>query len=133
MENDKRRLEGKEPVPEYRLPTEDEWSFVASQSLLGTSPGIQKDSVNPSKRGVMNICGLYNLANNVTEWTSSIPRITGGKPNTSRAQTSQRIARGGSWKTKPDINLRYEINKDTRDDHTGFRVVRSICPSDGIQ
>ena len=126
MDNDRLKLEGKPSAPEYRLPTEEEWAYVASLPIMGSKiEVVVKDPIKPSKYGDINLYGLYNISGNVSEWTSTFPTEEFTATKTERISVNGRIVRGGSWKTSPNINASEEIAQDTRTSYIGFRVVRS--------
>ncbi|MBN2275917.1 MAG: SUMF1/EgtB/PvdO family nonheme iron enzyme [Bacteroidales bacterium] len=129
MENARLKQEGKPSISGYRLPTEDEWAYVASQPVMPSREKITGNDIRPSKKGIMNIFQLYNLSDNVAEWTSSYPKSIWRISNTNTEHLKQRIVRGGSWKTSPNINESAELDQDAKRNFIGFRIVRSVSLS----
>ncbi|MBK8807023.1 MAG: SUMF1/EgtB/PvdO family nonheme iron enzyme [Bacteroidales bacterium] len=126
-ENNLLKQEGKPSIPEYRLPTEEEWAYVASQPEMSKSNKIVYNTLSAVKIGILNLYGLYNFSCNISEWTASFPKTNWSKLTESKEQAIEtRIARGGSWKTNQDINLSYELDQNTKTNYIGFRLVRAF-------
>ncbi len=154
-------------VLEYRLPTEAEWEFAARGQKLETKfpwkgnyadtekgcyyANFKPQQGNFTKDGSLitskvasfpaNEYGLYDMAGNVAEWTSSTwsasayeeinevnpeynCRTYGNEPYLMK----RKVVRGGSWKdAAPFIQVStrtYEYQNETRS-YIGFRCVRS--------
>jgi len=133
-----------------RLPTEAEWEYAAScggRFEYGTADGtIGNDLANywgtggrdtwletPAPVGSFapNAFGLYDMAGNVWEWTSSIyleyPYMrSDGRENL--ATRRHRVMRGGSWQFGPEycrVSHRHHFAMHLRYDYVGFRVAKS--------
>lgn len=143
-----------------RLPTEAEWSYAASLDIEGNeknkssknsksrddAPGngdvqgkIFPVYVNDSKKGQ---AGLYNMADNVSEWMITSyyeggenfqnrfnPDIQFGTPQSESKFQRRKVIRGGSWKDSPSLvtttNRSYE-DMDATHSYIGFRVVINL-------
>lgn len=124
---------------DYRLPSEAEWEYAARGGKNNTrypwgneSPEIRKSancgtcmSEDAGKRTApvdsfeANPFGLFNMAGNVWQWVSDVPRLD---------QDNVRFIRGGSW-NNPATNLilsrKNSVIPDRRNRYIGFRVSRS--------
>jgi formylglycine-generating enzyme len=152
---------------EYRLPTEAEWEYAArGKQKTGRFPwksnktdaerGCYFANFKPSKGGFTNDghiitskvasyppneYGLYDMAGNVAEWTSTTwsesafedmnelnPSIIDNASRTDAYINKRKVVRGGSWKdAAPFIEVSsrtYEYQNETRS-FIGFRCVRS--------
>ena len=82
--------------------------------------------------------GLYDMAGNVWQWTSSLDMAYPYRANDGREDPSsrdRRALRGGSWTTPlRGLRLSYRVMDDPRDedDNHGFRCVQSISNSGGF-
>ena len=153
-----RRSLGKEGVyiEPYRLPTEAEWEYAARALPLSEDKGCFYANFKPAEGNYMrdgqlitsrvgtyapNDFGLYDMAGNVSEWTStayseSIDRMTSDLNPEYRYDAAQedpyrmkrKIVRGGSWKDvahniRSDIRM-WEYQNEQRS-YIGFRCVRT--------
>ena len=155
-------------VMEYRLPTEAEWEYAArGKQKVGKYPwksektdserGCYYANFKPSKGGYTNDgqiitakvasyppneYGLYDMAGNVAEWTSSVwsesayedmndlnPSIQNNGAKAEAYINKRKVVRGGSWKDAArfiQVSTRsYEYQNEDRS-FIGFRCVRSL-------
>jgi len=155
-------------VMEYRLPTEAEWEFAArSKQKTGKYPwksnktdterGCYYANFKPSKGGYTNDghvisskvasyppneYGLYDMAGNVSEWTSTTwsesgyedmndlnPSLQNNAATSDAYINKRKVIRGGSWKDAArfiEVSARsFEYQNETRS-YIGFRCVRSV-------
>jgi len=153
---------------EYRLPTEAEWEYAArGKQKVGKYPwksdktdaerGCYYANFKPSKGGYTNDghiitskvatypaneYGLFDMAGNVSEWTSSTwsasayedvndlnPSIQDNAAKTDVYINKRKVVRGGSWKDAArfiQVSARsYEYQNEDRS-FVGFRCVRSL-------
>ena len=136
-----------------RLPTEAEWEYVARggrnfkyptatgklnhnlANFWGTG-GRDKwlEKTSPVGSFPPNPFGIYDLAGNAFEWTSSLYRSypysqTDGREN--QTTKSFRVMRGGSWHFSEKYcraGYRHKFRMHLRLDFAGFRVARDRVP-----
>lgn len=152
---------------EYRLPTEAEWEFAArgkqktgrfpwKSNKADTERGCYYANFKPTNGGYTNDghvvtskvrsypannYGLYDMAGNVSEWTSSAwsesayedvndlnPSLQYNAAQTEAYINKRKVVRGGSWKDAVRFiqvsNRSYEYQNESRS-FIGFRCVRS--------
>ena len=159
-------------IQRYRLPSEAEWEFAARGKEAGRFPWEQGDtkseegcyyanykpgdgnytkdgSLITSKCGIFsaNSNGLYDMAGNVAEWTSTVYTEAGVlqmsdiNPNLKYRAAKEdpyimkkKTVRGGSWKDPvryiQGATRTYEYQNESRS-YIGFRCVRSYSGPNG--
>lgn len=159
-------------IQRYRLPSEAEWEFAARGKEAGRFPWEQGDtkseegcyyanykpgdgnytkdgSLITSRCGIFsaNSNGLYDMAGNVAEWTSTvyteagIMQMSDINPNLKYRAAKEdpysmkkKTVRGGSWKDPvryiQGATRTYEYQNESRS-YIGFRCVRSYAGPSG--
>ena len=133
-----KRITINETASGYRLPTEDEWEYAArggdAYSFSGSNSATEVGwfhansgkKTNPVGQKKANGFGFHDMSGNVWEWTwdayGSFHRNT-----TTNAKSSLRVYRGGGWRDNPvEVNIRGNGYPSLRNNHVGFRVLRSL-------
>ncbi|OWY26088.1 hypothetical protein C7N43_36220 [Sphingobacteriales bacterium UPWRP_1] len=123
----------------YRLPTEAEWEYAArggnknkGYKYAGSNDidrvawyiGNSSEGTHPVGQKSPNELGLYDMSGNVLEWCSDWFK---GYPGNSTDYTgSNRVLRGGSWRSKPQwcrVACRGSNRPTNRFESCGFRLV----------
>jgi iron(II)-dependent oxidoreductase len=132
-----------------RLPTEEEWEFVARGATGAVYPWGNDWQVNFANAGTSSAhqlldvgsypngktaAGVMDLIGNAWEWTSSDVRVYPGGHLSSPAPRNVKIIRGGSWQeTEKQATTTYRgfLRLTGADDYsaTGFRCVKDIEPA----
>ncbi len=139
-----RRLNQKEGVNKYRLPTEAEWEFACGKGTslkvvtgheLGDYAWYDANSdrkTHPVAMKKPNALGLYDMHGNVLEWCQDwyddYPEIKVKDPK-GPSSGQHKVLRGGSWlgsATTLQCTFRSEDYAVVRSNDIGFRLVRDL-------
>jgi len=133
------KLNQKEGINKYRLPTEPEWEYCAragneskwsfgdEEGNLGNNAwyiGNSGDKTHPVAQKKPNKFGLYDMYGNVWEWTSSCYTKTYDKG----CYDNFKALRGGSWGDGANFTRsasRNDTSPGVRVSHFGFRLART--------
>ncbi|GFO96672.1 hypothetical protein ig2599ANME_0861 [groundwater metagenome] len=144
-----KKLNEKEGMNKYRLPTESEWEYAAragtttmysfgdDESKLGDYAWYYSNSGNKIHevgQKKPNPWGLYDIHGNVWEWVQDMWHDNyNGAPTDGSAwegDGSARVFRGGCWDSGAAGSLRsalrYRARPGYRDGSLGFRLVRDV-------
>ncbi len=130
-----------------RLPTEAEWDYAAKLNSFendktGDEAKIERIFPTYVLAGNKGKIGLYNMADNVSEWTLTSyyegarnfqnrfnPDIQWGTPDSKSTSQRRKVVRGGSWKDSPVLltphNRSYDDMGATHS-YLGFRIVVNL-------
>ncbi len=128
------------------LPSEAQWEYacrggVSSDYYWGEAKGEGFAWYTPQKNTAIigkrkpNAFGLYDMSGNVWEWCADAYYSDyQGAPNDGSARQAtgnnlHRVVRGGSWNTFLVFcrsSFRFQFDQNSRLDHIGFRVVKTI-------
>ena len=129
IENKKLKDQGKPQVQNYRIPTEAEWIYASFGGIENPEniikPQISKLSEIGSKN--CNEFGLYNIFDNVSEWTSSSyesEKYLNEVQTYPKTSTDRIIVKGNNFKNTA-INDKLILIGNNSYDFVGFRYVRS--------
>lgn len=144
----------------YRLPTEAEWEYAckAGQNSAFDFGGPaqlkqyvwcaenSEDKTHPVGQKKPNRWGIHDMYGNVSEWCEDVYSATYYKNSPAKDPTGpaspgkdvQRVMRGGSWKSTPEMcRATFRTGQKTGDtdacfftDYCGFRCVRRITPEE---
>lgn len=148
------RYGNKDGFEPYRLPTEAEWEFAAKNGNQGDINSMDgTSSMNPYDNNriaavakfMPNRFGLYDMAGNVSEWTSTTYMETAtSDPYAGQRATyndsdllKRKVFRGGSWKDNVSSYngpMVRDFEKQYRGrSYIGFRCVRSWSGDNNIR
>jgi formylglycine-generating enzyme required for sulfatase activity len=142
------------------LPTEAEWEYACKAGTdgaydFGAAANLRQfswcaenseEKTHPVGQKKPNRWGIYDLYGNVSEWCEDVysPSYYKNSPTKdpvgppSPGKDVQRVMRGGSWKSTPDMcRATFRQGQKTGDtdacfytDYCGFRCVRRITPEE---
>ncbi|MBO4829744.1 MAG: TIGR02171 family protein [Fibrobacter sp.] len=133
-----------EKVNGFRLPTEAEWVYVASQGWYPEKGWNSQNSgfvVHDVATSPANDLGVYDMAGNVLEWvndwltffsSSPVTNFVGGADGGS---LGERVVKGGSFRDDPSqINTYgrgdiYTVSSSTKGHYLGFRLAIGPIPN----
>jgi formylglycine-generating enzyme len=127
--------------PGWRLPTEEEWGWLAR----GNQSHLYSGSDNPSEvswywdngsvqthRGgkkKANHFGLYDMSGNVWEWTWADYLPYGSSLSVELNLSDPKVLRGGAWSVSPEetrVTIRHSALPTHKMGNIGFRLVRTV-------
>ncbi|MEL7462918.1 MAG: SUMF1/EgtB/PvdO family nonheme iron enzyme [Pseudomonadota bacterium] len=128
-----RWLSKKSGLP-FRLPTEIEWEYAAvtGEAELVEARYGDADGPFPTRSGIGDKAGLFDMIGNVWEWTAGCahPYDAAAFPSPpSPDETCLRVLRGGGWTSDPaaaKARNRYARNENDVVSDAGLRVARDL-------
>ena len=134
-----------ENVNGYRLPTEAEWVYVASQDWnpeKGWNSNNSGSATHDVATSPANGIGVYDMAGNVLEWVNdwltpfvtTFPYIMDFVGGADEGSLGERVVKGGSYRNEPSvINMYsrgdvYTVVSSTKGDYLGFRLALGMIP-----
>jgi formylglycine-generating enzyme required for sulfatase activity len=144
----------------YRLPTEAEWEYACRAGAdgafdFGAAVNLRQyswcaenseEKTHPVGQKKPNHWGIHDMYGNVSEWCEDVYSATYYKSSSAKDPTGpaspgkdvQRVMRGGSWKSTPEMcRATFRTGQKTGDtdacfftDYCGFRCVRRIAPEE---
>ena len=112
----------------FRLPTEEEWEYVARRPTDLTDSEVTKKLV-PVDEAVANQLGVRGMLGNVWEWCADCWHqryAPGNSLDDNAAVCNNRVIRGGSWRNNIRLitpTSRNGISYKTRATNIGFRLI----------
>ena len=128
FENQKLLSKGKPPVQNYRIPSEVEWVYASFGGVKPEEIGKPKISgLSKISSNKQNEWGLYNMFDNVSEWTCTAfdPETYLSKlSNYSGTGIDKIVVRGNNYKNSV-VDEKIILDGTNSFDYVGFRYVRS--------
>ncbi|MBK3517178.1 formylglycine-generating enzyme family protein [Carboxylicivirga marina] len=116
MEVKKHRSKGQPLYYRYRLPSENEWMYLASQ-IQTDDKAFNSKKILPSDKGGLEVLGVNHVLSNVAEWTCSNAYVN---------DSQMKIVKGSSWDGNQGIFEGKALKVHKSDNDIGFRVVRPV-------
>lgn len=129
VENNRLKRQGKPQVQNYRIPSEAEWIY-ASFGGIENPENIKKPQISKISEIGSNDCnefGLYNIFDNVSEWTNSCfeqEKYLNEIQTYPKIPTDKIVVKGNNFKNSA-INDKLILTGNDSYDFVGFRYVRS--------
>lgn len=132
-ENAKLKKDGLPPVDSYRLPTEIEWIYASfgMESPDKLSKNVKKDYLEETKKSEPNNLGLYNMFDNVSEWTDSpfnettyLEDIQTSSFTNPNMPIEKIIVKGDNFKNATETE-KVILNGNLSYEYVGFRYIRT--------